>query len=69
MPQFPQAGRAIPPLPELAEAELWIAAIWLRVNPEQAEALVLGRGRVLKDWNTAPAPSIKRLPIFSLQVV
>lgn len=29
----------------LAETELWIGAIWLKVNPDKAEAMLLGRGR------------------------
>lgn len=49
----------------LAEAELWISAIWLRVKQSRQKPWCLA---VLKDWSTVPAPSVERLPSLSLQV-
>lgn len=70
VPQLPLPACAVPLLfQRLAEAELWINAIWLEVNPDKAEAMLLGRDTVLKNWKTVPAPSIKRLLSFSLQVI
>lgn len=51
VPQLPRPDCAISLLfQSLAETERWIEAIWLKVNPDKAEAILLGRGR--QSWRT-----------------